>query len=173
MPVSARSIPVERSFHCSRVEVRLFCFFCSLFDDVQCLAGDGCRHPTGGFNLRGPRPPSENWPRRSAPPTRPPIEARTRAGRWRQPPGGRVSVPPEVAAQAARKRVEGTEAALGALAAVGTVDGPEVQMLKECFAKAKRSAQERPLAQQISHTESHLERAKKRLIAQMQPASSL
>ena len=41
-------------------------------------------------------------------------------------------VPPEVAAQAARKRVEGIEVALGALAAVGTVDGPEVQMLKDC-----------------------------------------
>ena len=67
--------------------------------------------------------------------------------------------------QVARKRVEGIEAALGALAAVGTVDGPEVQMLKECLAKAKRSAQERPLAQQISHTESCLERAKKRLTA--------
>ena len=113
--------------------------------------------------LRGPRPPSENWPMRCAPPPRAPIEARSRAGRWRQPQG--VSVPPEVAMQVARKRVEGIEAALGALAAVGTVDGPEVQMLKECLAKAKRSAQERPFAQQISHTESCLERAKKRLTA--------
>ena len=77
----------------------------------------------------GPRPPSESWPRRSAPPTRPPYEVRLRAGRWRQQQG--VSVPPEIAVQAARKRVEGIEDALGALAAVGTIDGPEVQMLKQ------------------------------------------
>ena len=70
-------------------------------------------------------------------------------------------MPPEVAAQAARKRAEGIEAALGVLAAVGTIDGAEVQMLKECPTKAKHSAQERPLAQQINHTESHLERAKR------------
>ena len=38
-------------------------------------------------------------------------------------------------------------------------------MLNECLAKAKRSAQERPFAQLISHTESYLERAKKRLTA--------
>ena len=74
--------------------------------------------------LRGLRPPSENWPSRSAPPTRPPYEVRSRTGRWRQPQG--VSVPPEVAAQAARKRAEGMEAALGALTAVGTIEGPEV-----------------------------------------------
>ena len=38
----------------------LLCFLCSLLDDVQCLAGDGCRHLTGGFQiLRGPHPPSE------------------------------------------------------------------------------------------------------------------
>ena len=35
---------------------------------------------------------------------------------------------------------------IGALAAVGTIDGPEVQVLKDCFSRAKRSAQERPLA---------------------------
>ena len=67
--------------------------------------------------------------------------------------------------QAARKRAEGIEAALGALAAVGTVNGPEVQMLKESLSKAKRFAQERPLDQQNSHTESYLERARKRLTA--------
>ena len=41
----------SQAFHCSRVEVRLLCFFCSLQDDVQCFAGDGCRHPTGGFKF--------------------------------------------------------------------------------------------------------------------------
>ena len=61
--------------------------------------------------------------------------------------------------------VEGIEAALGALAAVGTIDGPEVQVLKDCLSKAKRSAQERPLVQQICQTESYLERARKRLTA--------
>ena len=35
-------------------------------------------------------------------------------------------------------------------------------MLKDCLTKAKRSALQRPLAQQISHTESYLERARKR-----------
>ena len=35
-------------------------------------------------------------------------------------------MPPEVAAQAARKRAEGIEIALGVLTAVGTIDGPEV-----------------------------------------------
>ena len=38
-------------------------------------------------------------------------------------------------------------------------------MLKDCLSRAKRSAQERPLAVQISHTESYLERARKRLTA--------
>ena len=88
-----------------------------------------------------------------------------RAGRWRQPQPVRASVPPEIAVEAARKRVEEIEAALGALAAVGTIDGPEVHVLKDCPSKAKRSAQERPLVQQISQTELYLERARKRLTA--------
>ena len=89
-------------------------------------ASDGWRHPTGGFKFSADLAHRQ----RIGPGEVHHKPELARAGRWRQPPGGRVSVPPEVAAQAARKRVEGIEAALGALAAVGTVDGPEVQMLK-------------------------------------------
>ena len=64
---------------------------------------------------------------------------------------------PEIAVQPARERVEGIEAGLGALAAVVTTDGLEVQVLKDCLSKAKRSAQKRPLVQQISQTESSRE----------------
>ena len=37
------------------------------------------------------------------------------------------------------------------------IDGPEVQVLKDCLSRAKRSAQERPLAVQISQTELYFE----------------
>ena len=92
-------------------------------------------------------------------------EVRSFEGRWRRPQQFRASALPEVVVEAAKKRVDGIEAALGALAAVGTIDGPEVQVLKDCLSRAKRSAQERPLAVQISQTESYLERARKRLTA--------
>ena len=86
-----------------------------------------------------------------------PDEARSRVGRWRQPQKGWVSVPPEVAAQAA-----------SGSSANGWDDrrprSPDVEGV-ECFSKAKRSAQERPLPQHISHTDSYLVRARKRLTA--------
>ena len=118
--------------------------------------------------IRGPRPPSESWPKvgRNSVDLHPKSnEVRSFKGRWRRPQQFRASPPPEVVVEAAKKRVDGIEAALGALAAVGTTDGPEVQVLKDCLSRAKRSAQERPLAVQISQTESYLERARKRLTA--------
>ena len=62
----------------------------------------------------------------------------------------------------AQKRVGGLEAAVVALAAVGTVDGPEVQVLKQSLQKARRAAQERPITALLSQTEAFVERARKR-----------
>ena len=45
-----------------------------------------------------------------------------------------------------------------ALAAVGTVDGPEVQVSKESFHKARRAAQERPINALLSQTKAFVER---------------
>ena len=107
---------------------------------------------------------AQSWPQFSGPSSK--VERSPLfKGRWRRPQQFRASPPPEVVVEAARKRVDGIEAALGALAAVGRTDGPEVQVLKDCLSRAKRSAQERPIAVQISQTESYLERARKRLTA--------
>ena len=59
----------------------------------------------------------------------------------------------------------GLEASVAALAAVGTVDGPEVQVLKESLQKARRATQERPINAMLSQTEAFVERARKRLQA--------
>ena len=56
-------------------------------------------------------------------------------GRWRQR-KMRSSMAPQVAEEAAKKKVGGIEAALAALAAVGTI-GPEVSMLTACLQKAR------------------------------------
>ena len=79
--------------------------------------------------IRGPRPPAERWPKivRAEP-----ALLRSHFGsrhQWRQNEKPPASVPPDVAA--AKQRVGGLEAAVAALAAVGTVDGPEVHFLKE------------------------------------------
>ena len=71
----------------------------------------------------------------------------------------------EVTMAAAKQRVGGLEAAVAALASVGTVDGPGVQVLKESLQKAKRAAQERPINAMLSQTEAFVERARKRLQA--------
>ena len=84
-------------------------------------------------------------------------------GRWRQPLKPRGSVPPDVAIEVAKQSVSGLEGALAALAAVGTVDGPEVQFLKECLQKARRAAKERPITVLLSQTEAFVQRARKGL----------
>ena len=48
-----------------------------------------------------------------------------------------VAVSPEVVIKAAKKRVDGIEATLEALAAVGTTDSPEVQVLKDCLSRSE------------------------------------
>ena len=121
--------------------------------------------------IRGPRPPSVRWPKTvctaSAGASKPwqQIQGQAPVGRWRQSEKPRSSVPPEVSIAAAQKRVGGLEAAVTALAAVGTVDGPEVQVLKQSLQKARRAAQERPITALLSQTEAFVERARKRLQA--------
>ena len=110
--------------------------------------------------VRGPRPPSERWPkaRRTSTVSQNLSQVprgQTVPGRWRQ--------PLDVAVEAAKQRVSGLEGALAALAAVGTVDGPEVQFLKECLQKARRAAQERPITVLLSQTEAFVQKARKRL----------
>ena len=58
-------------------------------------------------------------------------------GRWRQR-KMRPGMSPEVAKQATKKKVVGIEAALAALAAVGTREGPELSLLTACLQKARR-----------------------------------
>ena len=84
-------------------------------------------------------------------------------GGWRQSQKPRASVIPEVATEAAKKKVSGLEAALAALAVVGATDGPEVQALRESLQKAKGAAQERPVEVQVRQSEAFVERARKRL----------
>ena len=57
------------------------------------------------------------------------------------------------------------EAALAAIASVGTTNGPEVQVLQDALRKARRAAQESPIPVQIAQSESFVERAKKWLEA--------
>ena len=71
---------------------------------------------------------AEDCARSASTPTQP-FREQAPVGRWRQNENPRASVPPDVAA--AKQRVGGLEAAGAALSAVGTVDGPEVQFLKE------------------------------------------
>ena len=59
-------------------------------------------------------------------------------GRWQQSEKPRSSVP-EVAIAAAKKRVGGLEAAVAALAAVGTVYGSEVQVLRESLQRERQT----------------------------------
>ena len=111
----------------------------------------------------GPRPPAERWKlmrAASAGASKPwqQVQRQAPVGRWRSE-KPRSSVPPEV--MIAAKRVGGLEAAVAALAAVGTVDGPEVQVL-ESFQKARRT-QERPINALLSQTEASVERARKRV----------
>ena len=113
---------------------RFFAFvsYASLLDDVQCLAGDGCRHLTGGFSdspRTSPTVRKKNWAPGAVhhqPPIESPFTRRKVASTARR---VGVSVPPEGRNASSQKNVfEGIEAALGALATVGTVDGPKVQM---------------------------------------------
>ena len=65
--------------------------------------------------IRGPRPLSESWPkvgRNSADLHPKSNEVRSFEGRWRRPQQFRASPPPEVVVEAAKKRVDGIEAAL-------------------------------------------------------------
>ena len=87
--------------------------------------------------------PAEHWPRvgrnESAVHPMPSHAGRGQiapTGRWHQR-KMRSSMSPQVVEEAAKKKVGGIEAALAALAAVGTT-GPEVSMLTACLQKARR-----------------------------------
>ena len=54
---------------------------------------------------------------------------------------------------------------LAALTAVDTTDGPEIQLLKRSLQKAERSAQERPIAVQLTQSEEFVERVRCRTSA--------
>ena len=104
--------------------------------------------------IRGPRLLSESWPkvgRISADLHPKSNQVRSFEGRWRRPLQSRASAPPEVVVEAAEKRVDGIEAALGALAAVAR----EPSDLHKNDLWPSRSAR----------LESYLERARKRLAA--------
>ena len=70
-----------------------------------------------------------------------------------------------IVAEEAKKKISGIEAALAALATVGTTEGPEVQLLQEPLRKTKRAAQESPIAVQVAQLESFVKTARKRLEA--------
>ena len=98
---------------------------------------------------RGPRPPSIRWPNArqpdgvrppaASPPVRPQF-----TGRWRQ---ERSKVSPEVVMENARKQVSGLDAAIATMIASGMDENSaEVTTLKGSLTKAKRNAQEAPIA---------------------------
>ena len=116
--------------------------------------------PSGWYEvIRGPRPPSQKWPRASpthsaqsgqplagsSPPSRPVVgrwghrRGVGRVGQSGQPERARSS--PEVAISAARQRVVQLEAALAAL---WETQGPETTMLQTSLKRAKQAAQEPP-----------------------------
>ena len=123
--------------------------------------------PSGWYEvIRGPRPPSQKWPRASphqSAQSRQPLSGSgppvRQGGRWGQRRGiGRVGQPgqpnrapspPKVAISAARQRVVQLETALAALGDTG----PEVTMLQTALKRAKQAAQEPPLDVQMSMCE--------------------
>ena len=137
-------------------------------DGARCLAGDGAPSQMVGYRSSAGLTHLRRVGPKLAAIQQTFIPSRTKSVRSKvggRPQQFRASAPPEVVVEAAKNSVDGIEAALGALAAMGTIDGPEVQVLKDCLSRVKRSAQERLLAIQNSQTESHLERARKRLTA--------
>ena len=142
---------------------------CQLYaDDLVVLTAS----PQGWFNvIRFPRPPSVPWPnarqpdgvRSSAASSQVRPQFTSAQGRWRQ---ERSKVSPEVVMENARKKVSGPEAAIAAMTASGMDENsPEVTTLKGSLAKAKRNAQEAPIAVQVKGAQEFVDRAQKRLDA--------
>ena len=119
--------------------------------------------PSGWYEvIRGPRPPSQKWPRASphqSAQSRGQRRGLGRVGQSGQP--NRARSPPEVALSAARQRVAKLEAALAALGDTG----PEVTVLQSALKRAKQAAQEPPLDVQMSLCEQFVTRAQRRLLA--------
>ena len=117
--------------------------------------------------IRGPRPKSVQWPKSSGrnpsavqiqQPRGPPKPAQS-------PPERSVRQSPEQRSEVVKQKVSGIEAALAALAAAGSTEGPEVKALQEALQKARWSAQDLPLQEQLSQNESFMERARRRIAA--------
>ena len=141
-----------------------FVLFCSLVRRRTMPRRGWTSYPTpsGWYEvIRGPRPKSVQWPKSSV-----------RTAQVQQPPTKpvrflpqRVSQTPEQRSEVAKQKVSGIEAALAALAAAGSTEGPEVTMLKEALQRARRSAQDRPLQEQLSQNEAFIERTRRRIAA--------
>ena len=126
-------------------------------------APDGWVH-----DVREPHPPAERWPsvgrNESAVYLMPSHSGRGQiapTSRWCQR-TMRFGMSPEVAEEAAKTKVGGIEAALEALAAVRTTEGPEVSLLMSSDGKAFSTRTTNRCAVESA---SVVERARKRLIA--------
>ena len=127
--------------------------------------------PDGWFEvIRGPRPPSVQWPRQEKGKGKGAAPSPAPRGRWRNSVRGTSAVvqtrrdqprlTPEEALTAPRERVQKLERALEVL---GEDSGPEFQVLQNSLKKAKAAAQGVPVGVQLEQILKFVERSEKRL----------
>ena len=125
--------------------------------------------PSGWYKVvRGPRPPSVQWPRRhpwapqwSYPVQRPSVSKVKESPpkrRWQR--GNEVQGNPDEVQAAARSRVERLERAVAVL---GEGDSAEIRGLQAALKEARRAAQDRPLAAQVEECQAFIQRSQRRL----------
>ena len=114
--------------------------------------------------LRGPRPPSNRWTKSNAFATQnalknktPEVKVVKHPGQTSTPP--RVSLPPEEAQEAARKRVVKLRAVLDTLGE----DNETYPTIKAALQKAEVQAQERPISEQTRITKMFISRKQKKV----------
>ena len=121
--------------------------------------------PSGWVQIvRGPRPKSEQWPRRVTMPEHQPSVAQKSP----------VSRPPQAFARSAKEKVNPDVARCAALTqlqklekaleVMGDAEGPAVDALKLELDKARRAAKVAPLSVQIPATQEFIKRSEKRLM---------
>ena len=155
----------------------VFCVFVSR-GCMPCKGWSSLPVPDGWYEvIRGPRPPSVQWPHQQKGKGKGVAPSAAPRGRWRNPdrgagrqPGRNApppSVPtggnerrtPEEVVQGARARVVKLEAAISA---VGESD-PTFPALREALSQARRQAQVPPVESRIKSSEFFIERAKNRV----------
>ena len=125
--------------------------------------------PAGWYQvIRGPRPKAVQWPRRQWWSSSswwqqcgqwPELQSQKPQRRWQRGRPTRGTNPDEVMA-AARTKVQRLQSAIDAL---GDSESAEAQWLGEALEKARRAAQERPVAIRVEECQAFLQRSRNRL----------